>query len=42
MDDYVRKGNGDILQGFQIFKDDLYDYIKNFDVNNYKPHEFLD
>ncbi len=41
MNDYLEKWNWDIKAAFQIYKNDLYDFIKGFNIKTYNPNDFL-
>ena len=40
--DYLERWNWDLNTAFQLYKDDLYNFVKNFDINKYNPQDFLD
>ena len=42
MKNYLDRWNWDYNRAFSIYMEDLYDFVKNFDVNTYNPKDFLD
>ena len=41
MSDYLKRWNWDIRKAFEIYKEDLYNFVKNFDINNYDSRQIL-
>lgn len=42
MKDYIDRWNWDYNKAFSIYMEDLYNFVKTFDVKTYNPKDFLD